>query len=175
MRQRGVFELIFTDTVLFCYYFSAAEELKNVVREYVTKSEYRLDEERLGELLSKVTDEQKLNILQQTKCEVAGMTALHKAAQRGHAEVLNTVLSTLQSSDRLKVLMAKDYMKRTPLHEAVFSNQTESVKAVLDSLTADQQTQLLTEQEWYGKTPVEMASGEMLDVLSEYRNGANEG
>ena len=42
-------------------------------------------------------------------------------------------------------------------------------------ITADQQTQLLTEQEWYGKTAVEMASGEMLDVLSEYENGCNEG
>ena len=159
---------------IFCYY-SAAEELKDIVTEYVTKSECRLDKERLGELLSKVTDEQKLNILQQTKSEVAGMTALHKAAQRGHAGVLKPILSTLQSSDRLKVLMAKDYMKRTSLHEAVFSDQTESVKAILDSLTADQQTQLLTEQEWYGKTPVEMASGEMLDVLAEYGNGANEG
>ena len=66
-------------------------------------------------------------------------------------------------------------MKRTPLHEAVFSDQTESVKAILDSLTADQQMQLLTEEEWDGKTAVEMASGEMLDVLAEYGNGANEG
>ena len=103
------------------------------------------------------------------------MTALHKAAQRGHADVLKTNLSTLQSSDRLKVLMAKDYMKRTPLHEAVFSDQTESVKAILDSLRTDEQLQLLKEQEWYGKTPVEMAFAEMLDVLAEYENGANEG
>ena len=161
-------------SVLFCYCL-AAEELKNVVTEYVTKSECRLDKERLRELLSKVTDEQKLNILQQTESVVARMTALHKAAQRGHADVLKAVLTTLQSWDRLKILFAKDYMKRTPLHEAVFSDQTESVKAILDSLRADEQLQLLKEQEWYGKTPVEMASGEMLDVLAEYENGANEG
>ena len=103
------------------------------------------------------------------------MTALHKAAQRGHADVLNTVLSSLKYPDQLKLHKTRDYMKRTPMHEAVFSDQTESVKAILDSLTADQQTQLLTEQEWYGKTPVEMASGEMLDVLAEYENRANEG
>ena len=76
------------------------------------------------------------------------MTALHKAAQRGHADVLKAVLSTLQSSDRLIVLMAKDYMKRTPLHEAASGGHTESVKAILDSLTADQQRQLTLEEEW---------------------------
>ena len=103
------------------------------------------------------------------------MTALHKAAQRGHADVLNTVLSSLKYSDKLKLHRTNDYMKRTPLHEAVFSDQTKSAKAILDSLAAYEQIQLLTEQEWYGKTAVEMASGEMLDVLAEYGNGANEG
>ena len=103
------------------------------------------------------------------------MTALHKAAQRGHAEVIKAILSSLKYSDKLKLHRTNDYMKRTPLHEAVFSDHRESVKAILDSLTADQQTQLLTEQEWYGKTAVEMASGEMLDVLAEYENGCNEG
>ena len=124
-----------------CIFFgySAAEELKNVVTKYVTKSECRLDNERLGELLNKVTDEQKLNILQQTKSEVAGMTALHKAAQRGHADVLKAVLSTLQSSDRLKLLMMRNDRNRTPLHLAALGGHTESVKALLDSLTAVQQ------------------------------------
>ena len=102
------------------------------------------------------------------------MTALHKAAQRGHADVLKPILSTLQSSDRLKVLSAKDYMKRTPLHEAVFSHQTESVKAILDSLTAVQQMQLLTVEDEDGETAVEMTSGETADVLSEYKNRARE-
>ena len=157
---------------IFCY--SAAEELKNFVTAYVTKSEYHPDMEKLRELLSKVTYEQKLDILQQTKSEVAGMTALHKAAQRGHADVLKAVLSTLQSSDRLIVLMAKDYMKRTPLHEAALGGHTESVKAILNSLTAVQQMQLLTiEGGWYGnRTAVEMASGETADVLSEFKNRA---
>ena len=160
-----------------CIFFgySAAEELKNVVTKYVTKYECRLDNERLGELLNKVKDGQKLNILQQTKSEVAGMTALHKAAQRGHADVLKAILSSLRCLDKLELHKTRDYMKRTPLHEAVFSDQTESVKAILDSLRADEQLQLLKEQEWYGKTPVEMASGEMLDVLAEYENSANEG
>ena len=143
-----------------------------MMREYVRTSEYHADMEKLRELLSKLTDEQKLNILQQTKSEVAGMTALHKAAQRGHAEVLNTVLFTLQSSDRLKVFLDKDYMKRTPLHEAASGGHTESMKAILDSLAADEQIQLMTEQEWYSKTAVEMASGETLDALIAYRHRA---
>ena len=136
---------------IFCYY-SAAKELKNVITEYVTKSEYHPDIEKLRDLLSKVTDGQKLNILHQTKSEVDGMTALHKAAQRGHADVLKTILSS--HSDKLKLHRTKDYMKRTPLHEAVVSDQTESVKAILDSLRADEQLQLLKEQEWYSKTPL---------------------
>ena len=86
----------------FCYY-SAAKELKNYVTEYVTKSECRLDKEKLRDLLRKVKDGQKLNILQQTKSEVAGMTALHKAAQRGHADVLKAILSSLRCLDKLEL------------------------------------------------------------------------
>ena len=142
-----------------------------MLEEYVRSYEYP-DIKKLRELLSKVTDEQKLDILQQTKSEVAGMTALHKAAYRDDAEVLKTILSSLQYSDRLKVFLYKDYMKRTPLHEAASGGHTESMKAILDSLAADEQIQLMTEQEWYSKTAVEMASGETLDALIAYRHRA---
>ena len=87
------------------------------MREYVRRSKYHPDIEKLRELLSKVTDEQKLNILQQTK-GVLGRTALHVAADRDDAEMITTILSSLQSSDKLKVLYVKDYFGRTPHHTA---------------------------------------------------------
>ena len=137
-------------------------------------SEYP-DIEKLRELLSKVTDEQKLDILQRIKSEVASMTGLHKSSYRDDAEVLKTILTSLQYSDRLKVLMMINYANRTPLHEATLGGHTESVKAILDSLAADQQIQLMFEQGWDGKTAVEMASGETAGVMTEYRNQDNQG
>ena len=135
--------------------------LKGMMRDYVKESEYQ-DMEELRELLSKVTDEQKLNILQQT---------LHKAVHRDDVEMVTTILSSLQSSNRLKFLLMGDDYKCTPLHRAAEGSHTESVKAILNSLTEDQQLRLLTEER-YGKTAVEMASGETADVLSEYKNRA---
>ena len=153
--------------------FITAVCLKDMMREYVRSSKYHRDIEKLRELLSKVTDEQKLNILQQTKSE-KDRTALHAAERIADAEVITTILSSLQSSDRLKLLMMKDYWMFTPLHAAAWRGHTESVKAILNSLTADQQMQLLTAEDLYGKTAVEWASGETADVLSEYKNRARE-
>ena len=133
--------------------------LKDMMREYVRRSEYHPDMEKLRELLSKVTDEQKLNILQQTKSE-RHSTALHEAAYRGDAEMITTILSSLQSVNRLKLLMMKNYLKHTPLHLAALRGHTESVKAILNSLTADQWMQLLTEEGKFGVTSFQLASGE---------------
>ena len=152
------------------------EQLACIVKEYVRRCNYHPDMEKLRELLSKVTDEQKLNILQQTKSERYS-TALHKAADRDDAEMITTILSYLQPSDRLRLLMMKDNVKRTPLHEAASEGHTESVKVILNSLTADQQMQLLTaEKYWHGtcRTAADMASGQTADVLSEYKNRARE-
>ena len=157
--------------VVFCVFVTALC-LKDMMREYVRGSEYP-DIEKLRELLSKVIDEQKLNILQQSKSEEDN-TALHEAAYRDDAEMITTILSSIQFSDRLKPLMMKDIMQDTPLHLAALEGHTESVKAILDSLTADQQMQLLTEEDEDGKTAEEMASGETADVLSEYKNRARE-
>ena len=137
----------------------------------MSRSECHPDMEKLRDLISKVTDEQKLNILLQTKSE-RHSTALHEAAYRGDAEMITTILSSIQTADRLKSLMMRDFIKRTPLHAVAWRGHTESVKAILNSLTADQQMQLLAEQEWYGKTAVEMASGETADVLIRYSMNA---
>ena len=134
--------------------------LKDMMREYVRRSEYHPDTEKLRELLSKVTDEQKLNILQQTESRMTDRTALHEAAYRGDAEMITTILSSLQSVNRLKLLMMKNYLKHTPLHLAALRGHTESVKAILNSLTADQWMQLLTEEGKFGVTSFQLASGE---------------
>ena len=142
------------------------------MREYVRESEYHPDMEKLRELLSKVTDALKLNILQQTKGKWTDRTALHKAAGRDDAEMITTILSSLQSSYRLQLLMMKDNMRCTSLHKAASVDHTESVKAILSSLTADQQIQLLTAEDEDGETAVEMASGETADVLIRYSMNA---
>ena len=141
-----------------------------MVREYMRGSWYP-DIEKLRDLLCKITDEQKLNILQQTKN--GSRTALHAAANRDDAEMITTILSSLQSSYRLKLLMMRDDDNDTPLHAEALRGHTESVKAILNSLTADQQMQLLiVEGHWYGETAVEMASGETADVLIRYSMNA---
>ena len=155
--------------------FVTAVCLKDMMREYVRNSEYHPDMEKLRELLSKATDEQKLNILQQTKSRWTDRTALHVAAYRDDAEMITTILSSLQSSDRLRLLMMKDNVKRTPLQRAASEGHTKSVKAIFNSLTADQQMQLLAvEEDWFDETAVEMAYDETADVLSEYKNRARE-
>ena len=137
------------------------------------RSEYHPDTEKLRELLSQVTHEQKLDILQQTK-DAWDRTALHKAANRDDAEMITTILSSLRSSDRLKLLMMRDILLEfTPLHRAARRGHTESVKAILNSLTADQQMQLLTEERC-GRTAVEITSGETADVLSGNKNKLKE-
>ena len=165
----------------------------DMMREYVRRSEYHPDIEKLRELLSKVTDGQRLNILQ---CSRRGHResiiksfgphylpiptgeecdrVLDKAAYRDDAEMITTILSSLQSSDRLKLLMMRDDMKRTSLHRAASAGHTESVKTILNSLTADQQMQLLPVEDVDGETAVEMAFGKTADVLSEYKTRARE-
>ena len=143
------------------------------MRDYVTSSEYHRDTEKMRELLSKLTDGQKLKILQRTKSR-QDEYALHVAAYRDDAEMITSILSSLRSSYRLDPLMKKDFIKRTPLHITARGGHTESVKAILNSLTADQQIHLLPEEDVYGKTAVEMASGETADLLFEYKNRARE-
>ena len=146
------------------------------MRDYVTSSEYHRDTEKMRELLSKLTDGQKLKILQCTKSQ-QDEYALHVAAYRDDAEMITIILSSLDSPYRLDPLIKKDFIKLTPLHMAARGGHTESVKAILNSLTADQQIRLLgllPEQDGYGKTAVMMVSGETADVLSEYKNKARE-
>ena len=171
IKLLGVHNLIVCPALSGCFLcFVTAVCLKDMMREYVTEYKCYPDIEELRELLSKVTDEQKLNILQQAKSRMTGRTALHVAAYRCDAEMITTILSSLRSEDSLKLLIMRDFSMCTPLHYAALRGHTESVKAILNSLTANQQMQLLTVEDGSlrGKTAVEMASGETADVLIRY-------
>ena len=147
-----------------------------MVRKYVWRSNYQPDTEKLRELLSKDTDEQKLNILQQTK-GVWDMTALHVAAYRDDAEMITTILSSLKPSDRLKLLMMRDNVKCTPLHEAAWRGNSKSVRIILDCLAADHQIQIMSVQDYVGETAIQYAERrrhtDTVRVLKEYQQRAN--
>ena len=143
--------------VVFCVFVTALC-LMDMMREYVSNAEYP-DIEKLRELFGEVTDEQKLDILLQTKTGL-DMTALHGAACRDDAEMITTILSTLQSSDRLKRLMMTDYWMFTPLHTAASRGNTESVKAILNSLQSSDRLKLLMMRAFRQHTPLHIAASE---------------
>ena len=139
------------------------------------------DMTKLREVLTLLSDEQKLRILQQKRYSVcgtqySGWTVLECAARRDHTEIISTLLTSLQSStDRLKLLMA--YENITPLHEAARRGLTESVKMILDCLTADQQIQLISVRTYSeSKTAVQYAKIEQhtdtVRVLKDYQQRA---
>ena len=136
----------------------------DILKQYLLDAENHLDTGKLSEVLSKSTEQEKLNILQQT---VLGSTALHNAAARDDAEVITAILSSLQSDDKIKLLLMKDSSGCTPLHKAADGNLKRSVKAILNNFTAKQQLQLLTEKA-SGDTAIEMSSGSTFDMLLEY-------
>ena len=128
-----------------------------MVKVYMWRCNYHPDMEKLRELLRKVTHMQKLNILQQTK-DGWDRTALHEAAYRDDAEMITTILSSLQSSDRLRLVVMKNGDDSTPLHEAASKGHRESVDAILNLLSEGQLKQLLTEEGINGKTALGVSS-----------------
>ena len=134
---------------------SAEQLLQDMIRPYceLGSSEYP-DMKKLREVLTQLSDDQKLHILQQEYL-VCG-TPLRFAASRGHTEIINTLLTSLQSSAyRLKLLMVEKL--DTPLHTAAFFGHTDSVKMILNCLTADQQIQLISVRNGASMTAIQMA------------------
>ena len=132
------------------------------------------DMKKLREVLTQLSDQQKLHILQQ---EYSGLhTPLYWAARRDHTEIISTLLTSLQSSAyRLKLLMVDD--EYTPLHKAALWGKTESVKMILDCLAADQQIQIMSVQDCDGLTAIQWAeTGICTDterILREYQHRAD--
>ena len=130
------------------------------------------DMKKLREILTLLSDQQKLHMLQQKYSD--WWRPLHYATLSDHTEIISTLLTSLQSSaDRLKLLMVDEF---TPLHAAAFRGKTESVKTILDCLTADQQIQIMSVQDWRGDTAIKKAErGGRTDterVLREYQQRA---
>ena len=153
---------------------SADQTLQYMMRQYcdLWSSPISPDMAKLREVLTQLSDEQKLHILQQRypRC----WTPLHWAAWRGHSELLSTLLLSLRSSaERLKLLMVH---KWTPLHVAALYGHTESVKKILDCLTADQQIQIMTAQSGVGMTAIQGAEirhhTDTVRVMREYQQRA---
>ena len=150
---------------------SAEQLLQDMMRQYCDNwSSVYPDMKKLREVLTQLSDQQKLHILQQ-KYSVLG-TPLHYAADRDHTEIISTLLTSLQSSaDRLKLLMVIIALG-TPLHYAAYCGHTESVKMILDCLTADQQIQIMSVQSISGETAIQCAvKGGHTDRSEERRVG----
>ena len=154
---------------------SAEQLLQDMMTQYcnlLSSSAYP-DMKKLREVLTLLSDQQKLHLLQQ-KYSVLG-TPLYCAASRDHTEIISTLLTSLQSSAyRLKLLMV---MKFTPLHSAALYGHTDTVKAILDCLPADQQIHLMSVQDLDGKTAIQEADhrgrSDRVRVLREYQHRAD--
>ena len=133
---------------------SAEQLLQDMMRQYCKhwSSSVYPDMDKLREVLTLLSDQQKLHILQQKHS--VWRTPLEYAAWRDHTKIISTLLTSLQSSaDRLKLLMVDE---DTPLLVTARLGHTESVKMILDCLTADQQIQIMSVQ-WGGKTAIQYA------------------
>ena len=151
---------------------SAEQLLQDMMTQYSrwTTSVYP-DMKKLREVLTQLSDQQKLLILQE---EYSVWTPLYCAASRDHTEIISTLLTSLQSSaDRLKLLMVNEYI--TPLHIAALRGHTESVKMILECLTADQQILFMSVQ-CNGMTAIQCAQSmgrtDIVRILREYQHRA---
>ena len=150
---------------------SSTRLLQDMMRQYWWPSVYP-DVTKLREVLTQLSDQQKLHLLQQRYSPE--WIPLQQAALCDHAELITTLLTSLQSSaDRLKLLMVSKY---TPLHAAAFWGHTELVKMILDCLTADQQIQIMSVQ-CGGMTAIQFAESEghtdTVRILREYQHRAD--
>ena len=153
---------------------SSTQLLQDMMRQYCKdRSSVYPDMKKLREVLTQLSDQQKLHILQQ---KYSGWIPLRHAAYRDHTEIISTLLTSLQSSAyRLKLLMV--YERYTPLHKAAYWGITASVKMILDCLTTDRQIQLMSVTSWEGETAVQYAESEghtdTVRVLTEYQHRAD--
>ena len=85
----------------------------DMMREYVRRWRSP-DTEKLRELLCKVTDEQKLNILLMMKDDMK-RTPLHEAADRGHKELVKVIFISLSAEQREHLLRQKDCYGNTAI------------------------------------------------------------
>ena len=159
------------DRQIHCNSIMSTQLLQDMMWRYCKRFVYP-DAKKLREVLTQLSDQQKLYLLQQ---EYLGWgPSLYCAARRDHTEIISTLLTSIQSSaNRLKLLMVYEH---TPLHAATFFGHTNSVKMILGCLTADQQIQIMSVQDdsWGGKTAIQYAkndgNADTVRVLTEYQH-----
>ena len=152
---------------------SAEKLLQDMMTQYCDwPSSVYPDMKKLREVLTQLSDGLKLHALQQ---KYSVKTPLDCAAQRGHTEIIGTLLTSLQSSAyRLKLLTVVGNW--TPLHYAALNGHTDSLKVILNCLTTDHQTQLMSVRSCGDMTAIRWAVSrgrtDTLRVLREYKQKA---
>ena len=128
---------------------AAKEHLRQILTDYCRNGNAECpDIERLKNLFSKVSDDQRYELLSSIT-DSYGYTVLTLAAYRGHTELCVTLLSSLPPADRLKLILVDGI---TALHTAAYRGYTNTISGILNCLTADQQLQLLFTQDSIGDT-----------------------
>ena len=143
---------------------SEGQLLQRMMTQYCRSSVYP-DMKKLRDLLTQLSDEQKLDILRQKYL----WTPLHWAAVSDDPEIISTLLQCLPTTYRLQLLMVDKIS--TPLHHAAHWDRPESVKVILDCLTADNQIELMSVQ-WGDETAIQNAeyhgNADVVRILREY-------
>ena len=134
---------------------TATYELRQILTDYLYDSaEVCLNIERVKNLLSDLSDEQKYDLISSIK-RGDGVTVLKEAARGGHTVLCYTLLSSLPQADRLKLTLADI---STALHSAAWRDHTKTISFILVCLTAEQQLQLLFTQNSDGNTALHYAA-----------------
>ena len=113
---------------------AAKELLRQILTDYCRNGNAECpDIERLKNLFSKVSDDQRYELLSLITDDYRN-TALALAAYRGHTELCLTLLSSLPSADRRQLILVDDI---TALHQAAYQGYTDTASGILNCLTAD--------------------------------------
>ena len=138
------------------YTNTASSELRQILTKYCNHYRNIPDIESIRNLLTKVSEDLRYELFSSIT-DSDGDTVLAEAAWRGHTELCITLLSSLPSADRLKLILVN---KHTALHWAADGGHTETVSGILTCLTAEQQLQLLFKQDSDGNTALHYAAQE---------------
>ena len=135
---------------------TASDELSQILTEYCQFAGNISVTESVENLLTQVSEDLRYELLS-AKTDDSRDTVLAEAAWRGHTELCVTLLSSLPSADRLKLILVN---KRTALHAAAYEGYTETISGILNCLTAEQQVKLLSTENSDGKTALHYAAHE---------------
>ena len=102
---------------------TATDELRQILTEYCNHDMNISDIKSVKSLLTQVSEDLRYELLVSIT-GLVGDTALTEAAYRGHTELCVTLLSSLPSADRLKLILVD---KDTALHTAACIGHTETV------------------------------------------------